>query len=459
MKQRGTGTFKKGLGLTQKLVLLLLVVGLLPFAINAAVSYWQAATALEETADHQLEGIRELKKNQVLGYLEERMGDMVVLSELIQSLRHEAELKLKAVEGTKVQALERYFSKRRSDTLMVASSPTTINAIQEFAEAFREEGNRVDGSLWNGYKEKYGPWYKSFSSGHGYYDLFLISAKGDIVYTNAEESDLGQNLVSGSLKTSGLGRLFTKALKGVAIEDYSAYAPSNNQQAIFVGAPVQEEGRTLGIVALQIPTRDVDGIVQAREGLVSSFESYLVGNAQSPGLRSNRVVKEGHIGEPHTGPDVELALAGKAGTLHKIGTTGVYELSSYAPINIEGLNWGLVTNGALQEVVVPKAEGEAEDLMQKYLKAYGYHDIFLFSPDGYAFYTAAKESDYQTNLLSGKYSNTSLGRLLKQVLSSRKVELADFSLYAPSGDKPAFFAATPVVEQGEIVMLVAVQLP
>ncbi|MCW5209042.1 cache domain-containing protein, partial [Desulfobulbus sp. US1] len=427
MKQRGTGTFKKGLGLTQKLILLLLAVGLLPFAINAVASYYQTSAALEITAQAQLEGIREMKKNQIAGYLDERLGDVQMMGQLVQSLRHEAELKLKAVEGTKVQALVRYFAKRQADTLMLASSPSTINAIQEFSEAYREEGQRVGGSLWNGYKEKYGTWYRSFSTGHGYYDLFLISANGDVVYTNAEEADLGKNLVSGALKDSGLGRLFAKAQKGVALEDYSAYAPSNNQQAIFVGAPILEEGRFLGVAALQISTKDVDGIVQAREGLEDTFESYMVGNASSPSYRSNRVVKEGRIGEAHAGPDTDLALAGKSGTLHKIGSTGVYELSSYTPVPVKGLNWGLITNGALKQIVVPKGEGEAEDLMQKYQKAYGYYDIFLVSPDGYAFYTAAKEADYQTNLISGKYSNTNLGRLLKKVTSSKRRELADYA--------------------------------
>ena len=447
-----------GWGLRGKLVMLLLLVGLIPFLANAIIDQVQAASALTERAQNQLESIREIKKNQIANYIRERVGDTAVLAEIFQALRHEAELKLKAVEATKVQALQRYFDKRKADSLMLASSPSTITAIQEFSEAFREEGKRIGGSLWNGYKEKYGAWYSSFGTGHGYYDLFLISADGDVVYTNAQESDLGKNVVSGSLKDSGLGRLFTKAQKGVALEDYSAYAPSNNEQAIFIGAPILEEGRLLGVAALQIATKDIDGIVNAREGLEDTFESYLVGDAASPKYHSNRTVKEGKIGEPHAGPDTDLALAGKAGTLHKIGTTGVYELSSYAPVGVEGLNWGIITNGALKQVVVPKGEGEAEDLMQKYQKSYGYYDIFLVAPDGYAFYTAAKEADYQTNMITGKYGNTNLGRLISKVANTRKAAIVDYAKYEPSGNAPASFVAAPVLERGELVAIVAVQI-
>ncbi|MCI5126077.1 MAG: hypothetical protein D3925_16795, partial [Candidatus Electrothrix sp. AR5] len=295
-----------GWGLRGKLVMLLLLVGLIPFLANAILDQMQAASALTERAQNQLESIREIKRTQISGYVQERMGDTVVLSEVFQALRHEAELKLKAVEATKLQALQRYFSKRQADAKMVATSPSTVNAIQEFSEAYREEGKRVGGSLWNGYKEKYGTWYQSLGSGHGYYDLFLISADGNVVYTNAEESDLGQNLTSGSLKDSGLGRLFVRAQKGVVLEDYSAYAPSNNQQAIFIGAPIFDDGRFLGVVALQISTKDIDGIVNAREGLTGTFESYLVGDAKNPKYHSNRTIKEGRIGEAHAGPDTDL---------------------------------------------------------------------------------------------------------------------------------------------------------
>ncbi|MCI5164554.1 MAG: methyl-accepting chemotaxis protein [Candidatus Electrothrix sp. GM3_4] len=458
MKQTKMKSSGIGWGLRGKLVMLLLLVGLIPFLANAIIDQMQAASALTDRAQAQLESIREIKRGQIVGFIDERVGNTEVLAQIFQALRHEAELKLKAVEGTKVSSLQRFFAKRKADALMLASSPSTINAVQEFNEAYHEEGDRVGGSLWNGYKEKYGEWYKTFGTGHGYYDLFLIAANGNIVYTNAEESDLGQNLSSGALKNSGLGRLFVNAQQGLALEDYAAYAPSNNQQAIFVGAPILDENRILGVVALQISTKDIDGIVQAREGLESTFESYLVGDKTAPKLHSNRLVKEGRIGDLHSGPDTDLALSGKAGTLQKIGTTGVYELSSYAPVEVEGLHWALITNGALQEVVVPKSEGEADDLMQKYQKAYGYYDIFLTSPDGYTFYTAARESDYQTNMINGKYGNSNLGRLFSKVASTKQVAMTDYAKYEPSGNAPAAFVAAPIMERGELVAMLAVQI-
>ncbi|MCI5150443.1 MAG: hypothetical protein D3916_13840 [Candidatus Electrothrix sp. MAN1_4] len=222
MKRRTSGWFG-GLGLRGKLVAIMLLVGLLPFLVNALVDQIQASNALQERAEEQLRSIREIKKNQIAGYLEERQGDMVVLANLVASLRSEALRKLEAVEETKIQALQRYFGKRRADVEMLRNSLTTISAIQELNESFKEEGHRIGGSLWNGYKEKYGSWYAGFSDEHGYYDAFLISAEGDVLFTVKGESDLGQNVANGGLKDSGLGETFAKAMKEgkTIITDYA----------------------------------------------------------------------------------------------------------------------------------------------------------------------------------------------------------------------------------------------
>ena len=457
MKMKSSGI---GWGLRGKLVLLLLLVGLIPFLANAIIDQMQAASALTDRATAQLESIREIKKTQVAGYITERADDTIVLADIIQSLRYRAIQQLQSIESTKIQALQRYIHLRKSDVQLVATSPATLNAVQEFGEAVREEDGKIGGSLWNGYKEKYGSWYQEFGKGHGYYDVFLIAADGMVVYTNAEESDLGQNVVTGSLRDSGLGRVFATAYKqkSVAIEDYSPYAPSNNAQAIFVGAPILEDNRLLGVVALQLSTKAIDAIIQAREGLTSTFESYLVGDKDSPKLHSNRVVKEGKIGDPKHGPDTDLVLAGKTGILHKIGDTGLFELSAYQPVDIEGLDWGLITNGALKEVVVPTTAGETEDLLEKYQKAYGYYDIFLFDKNGYCFYSAEEESDYHTNLITGKYSNSNLGRLVTSVANTKKASMVDYERYAPSNNAPATFFAAPIIAEGQLVAIIGVQL-
>jgi methyl-accepting chemotaxis protein len=435
----------------------MLLVGLIPFLVNAFVDQWQAGNALTERADFQLESVRQLKKAQVVSYLKEAYDDVNMLGEVVQGLRADAISKVQGLEALKKGAIERYLAKREADILLMTSNLSTITAIQEFTEAFREEGDRVGGSLWNGYKEKYGPMFSSFVENHGYYDVFLIGANGDIVFTTAGESDLGQNVVEGTLRTSGLGRIFEKAKKGVALEDYSPYAPSNNEQAIFIAAPIMDGGRFLGVGAFQLPSAEINGIVQERAGMVASFEAYMVTDAKAPKLASDRVVKEGQIGDPKPDKDSDLVLAGNSGVMYKIGPTGLFELSTYVPLNIKGLNWGLITTGTLADVMNPLHAGETEDLISKYQKAYRYFDIYFFDPEGYCYYSVKKEQEYLKNILTGELKNTSLGRLVRQVKDTRSTAMVDYELYAPA-NKPLTFIGGPVIQGGQLVSIIAVRI-
>ena len=102
MRGQKTGTFRKGWGLRAKLVMLLLLVGLIPFLANAIIDQLASADALTARAAAQLESIREIKKGQIASYIQERSGDTEVLARIVQSLRREGIAKLKAIEGTKV---------------------------------------------------------------------------------------------------------------------------------------------------------------------------------------------------------------------------------------------------------------------------------------------------------------------------------------------------------------------
>jgi methyl-accepting chemotaxis protein len=90
---------------------------------------------------------------------------------------------------------------------------------------------------------------------------------------------------------------------------------------------------------------------------------------------------------------------------------------------------------------------------------YGYYDMLLVNPDGYCFYTVAKEADYQTNFVSGRYKDSNLGKLVREVLATKQIGFADFAPYAPSENAPAAFIAQPVIHAGETELVVALQLP
>ena len=53
-------------------------------------------------------------------------------------------------------------------------------------------------------------------------------------------------------------------------------------------------------------------------------------------------------------------------------------------------------------------------IINQFVEKQGYSDMFIIDNDGLIVYTASKESDYGTNILTGKFKNSGLGRVAKK---------------------------------------------
>jgi len=216
----------------------------------------------------------------------------------------------------------------------------------------------------------------------------------------------------------------------------------------------------VAVVALQLPAEKINAIVQRRDGMGSKGESYVVGRLDGQtAYRSDRVIKEGKLGQPRAGKAIEKALSGNNSIDVTEGSTGKLELTAWTPLSIPGLEWCLISNEDIEEVLAPKLEGEEKDFYAKYIEEYGYYDLFLIAPNGDCFYTACREADYGTNLVDGKYASSGLGKLVRKVLQTKKYAVADFEPYAPSNGDPCAFIAQPILYEGNVELVVALQLP
>jgi methyl-accepting chemotaxis protein len=94
------------------------------------------------------------------------------------------------------------------------------------------------------------------------------------------------------------------------------------------------------------------------------------------------------------------------------------------------------------------------------LQTFGLYDVFLIAPDGNIIYSVFKEKDFGTNLTSGPYAQTSLGKVYTNVMKTQKTAFEDFSPYEPSYNVPAAFIATPIWSEGNVLLgVLAFQYP
>ena len=80
------------------------------------------------------------------------------------------------------------------------------------------------------------------------------------------------------------------------------------------------------------------------------------------------------------------------------------------------------------------------------LKKFGQEDVYIVNPDGTVIYSIYKNADFGTNLLSGPYKDTGLGRIFRksQKLKSGEAAAEDISNYEPSLNKKVAFLAMPI---------------
>ncbi|MEC4090020.1 methyl-accepting chemotaxis protein [Pseudoalteromonas rubra] len=294
-----------------RLLISFLLVGLLPAAFMAITSLMTASDALERQAYNQLTSIKHIKHRQIDDYFQARKADLSLIAAQWQQ-----------IASTEVHS-------------------TTAQLAHKNHALFRH-----------------------FIEQKGFYDLFIIDTDGFVGYTVAQESDYKTNLRSGPYRDSGLAQLFRNALNGKQffITDYQRYAPSNNEPAAFIGVPIQINGRTHSIIALQIAIDTINDIMQQRDGMGKTGESYLVGSDLrmrsdsylDPTAHSVTASFAGSVAR--NGVDtyaVRRGLQGFSETELIIDYNGNPVLSAYMPFKFENLNWVLLSEIDKAEAFAP----------------------------------------------------------------------------------------------------------
>ncbi len=441
------------MNLRSKLLIAFLAVSLIPFAVIGITSVSISTSALSDQAFQQLESLRELKKAQLFKLFEEYRHDMNILIKTVDTLRYEAFEKLKSAQENKKAQIQEYFRKTLSDIRVISSSLTVTDALEAFSVA--NSDGVLNQSMYDFLeKEKFGQALKKFGEEYGYDDLLLISKTGTIVYSLKREKELGQSVFSDTLKSTGIHACFQKSLKEVHIQDIEI---RENKAILFVGAPIIFQEEVKGTVVLKIGTDTLNRIVHRHQGMGQSGESFLVGRSETHknSYRSTRLIRQGKIGDPVSGEDVLSALSGKSGAIIKTQEDGQMDLLRYDPLEIPGINWGLISSIRLEEVIAPKSESAKEDYFANFIKEYGYYDLMLIHPGGKIFYSVLHESDYGTDVSK---ENSILGKLFKKVIESKTYTFADMEIYAASGGKPFTFIAQPLVVEGSIELIVVLQI-
>ena len=446
-----------------KFILIFVVLGLVPAIIVGLISTINSSTDVTEKVLNQLTAINHIKKQSIENYFTERKGDMGVLVDIADSMQQQAFIKLSAINELKKAQVNDYFKNNNTRLDYLANEENTQQALVELTSNFSNE------EKWIISLNKFDRNYKPLLTSLGWYDFFIISNEGTIVYSATRESDLGKEIPK-DLKDSSFYQAFSLAKKSTSTDiefgDFRPYAPSNNDPAAFAIKAVTVKGKRIGYIAYQQPLDKINSILTNREGMGETGESYLVG--QDKLMRSDSylnptdysVVASFSSNNQISTLATEAALKGNKGTDVIMDYNNNPVVSSWDFIELaSGVRWAVISEVDVAEAFNPKTANN-DEFYQHYIEKYGYYDLFLINPNGHIFYTVTKEADLNTNILNGKYADSNLGQLIKEISQTKQYGFVDFAPYEPSNGDPASFVAQPLFKSdGKVALYVALQLP
>ena len=246
-----------------------------------------------------------------------------------------------------------------------------------------------DGTRYSQIHAQYHPIFRNIIKKFGYYDMFLINPQGTIVYTVYKETDFISNLTTGPYNESNLAKLVAQVRrakeKGYAkLIDFEAYTPSYGAPATFIAAPIFDQSKFIGVLAVQLPVDEINNVMTGnqnweQDGLGKTGETYLVGKdylmrsvsrflvetpdeyiktLQSLGVDETTTQRireyDTSILEQKVQTEAAAAaLSGQQGTQIIRDYRNIPVLSSYAPLKIPGLDWAVLSEIDLAEAYAP----------------------------------------------------------------------------------------------------------
>lgn len=395
---------------------MILPISLLSMGLAAAIGYSTARDALIRQAEAEVTAIRASKKAQIETYFRTLRGtfssfsdDVGVASAAQAFTEGFDQLGRQKLSPDRAKALSKFyrddylpklnqipgFEDISAEQLMPRSDRAAeVQAlfIAENPNKLGERAKLLDSPVSNPYTLAhftYHSWLRDLVERLKIYDLYIVTDKGQIVYSVQKEPDFGTNLIEGPYATTSMGRLFRQILdqhhKGfVQIADYDFYLGSVGMPTMFIGTPIYANFKLVGVLIGQLSVDEVNRTMNGdkswrADGFGETGFAYVTGPAhllrndhrifiehrdQFLGVAASQGYRPAEIDAIRRNDTAVLryrmntegirrALLGETGTVTAPNSLGHTSLQAFTPIDIPDLKWVLNANIEQQEILAP----------------------------------------------------------------------------------------------------------
>lgn len=409
------GLFSRGsLDIQSKLLVMLLGVSILAALVVGAVGYLNGRSSLQAAATNQVTSLREARITELQRSFSQftqtvvaqtRNASVVGATKAFtagwQDLQRQpvTEADRTKVDGWYRDTFVPQLDARSGETANPEQfTPTTdpqtylqaryTAPFTDYDEAIKED-DAGDGSAWSAAHAEYQEYFRQATETVGYDDLLLMDTDGNVVYSAYGGADLGTDLDDGPYRDSNLASGYQDALRltsadDFVVTDFARYVPSLNIPTLWVMSPVGDQGKIIGVMAVQVPVELVNSVMTGNEGwkgdgLGDTGESYLVGAdhlmrsyprqllqhprqyeqdvvaaGTAPSVAERQLAVKGSVLlQEVNSTAVSRALQGKTGTVIGTDYRGKEVLAAYAPLEVDGLRWVVVAQTDTAEAFGP----------------------------------------------------------------------------------------------------------
>jgi hypothetical protein len=254
----------------------------------------------------------------------------------------------------------------------------------------REYSSTGDNSEYDKAHILYHAIYTKYATRFGFSDIYFIDVDtGYVLFNIGKSVDYATNLLTGPFKDTQLAETFRECQKTsdenyVQITDFGFYEPLYGTPTAFIGTPIFREGKKMGVLVFQLPVNTINTIMTYDKrwidaGLGTTGEVYLRGNDKLMRSLSRFFIEDrtSYLNKlqdlkvdretidkikiynttillQHVGDALEkISDSSPAGTLIDKDYLGVNTLYEYAPLTIQGLQWGIVAKISSDEAFAP----------------------------------------------------------------------------------------------------------
>ena len=262
----------------------------------------------------------------------------------------------------------------------IVKNPNPISDKEEF------EGP-TDSTDYSQAHRRYHPIFREVVEEFGYYDLFLIDNQGNVVYSVKKEIDFATSLLFGAV-SSNLADVYKDAQRQnsgyVAMADFEFYIPSYSAPAAFLATPIYDGVELAGVMAIQLSVDEINQVMTSdqrwvADGLGETGETFLVGEdlmmrsdsrvrleesdqyfaaiastaTDAEQIERIRQLETSILSQEVNNQAIDRAQDGQSGVDTVVNYLGESVLSAYAPLDIRGVDWVIVSEVSEAEIFAP----------------------------------------------------------------------------------------------------------